>query len=79
MNAGLCLTDLSVFYAVEFVLYVPPPLTQSFSVFCSSQFIWHIMCLSGMEAPELGRAELQPYVFLSLLCHRDPVASNTGH
>lgn len=33
------------------------------------------MCLSGMEAPELDQAELQPYVFLSLLCHRDPAAS----
>lgn len=49
--------------ALSPVLYVPL-LLMLFSVFCTRQFIWHIMCLSGMEAPELVQAELQPYVFL---------------
>lgn len=49
--------------ALSPVHYVPL-LLMLFFVFCTRQFIWHIMCLSGMEAPELVQAELQPYVFL---------------
>lgn len=63
LKAATFIAILLFCHALSTVQCVPPLLTF-FSVFCTRQFIWHIMCLSGMEAPELVQAELQPYVFL---------------
>ena len=41
LNVGLCVTDLSVFYVVQYIQYVPPPLTVFFCILLPSVRLAH--------------------------------------